>query len=340
LLKQKGPGGLKINSKEGVMGKLFTHCKKISVFVVLLSVSFLLAFTGVNVYATEGGSGAYPNGAEDFMSGAVPPPGYYFINYFLYYHADEFNKGSGDNVDKNFDLKVTVDVLRFLYVTKQKIFGGYWGVHMFIPIMNQDVTATTPLGVKSDTQTGLGDIIVDPFILSWHFSKNFHLATGVDIYMPTGRYDKDDMANTSRNYWTFEPIVAFTYLSDFGLEVSSKFMYDINTNNPDTDYRSGQEFHFDYTVGYKIKNWNVGVGGYYYKQMTDDAVNGEKVKFPEELLGVPDFPDGFRGQAVAVGPQLKYDYKNMSFIVKYLFETEVENRPEGQNLWFKFVYAF
>ena len=207
---------------------------------------------------------------------------------------------------------------------------------MFVPIVYEDVSVGTPIGTISDTQTGLGDIIVDPFILSWHFSKNFHLATGVDIYMPTGRYDQYDLANTSRNYWTFEPIVAFTYLTDFGLEVSSKFMYDINTNNPDTDYRSGQEFHFDYTVGYKIENWNLGVGGYYYKQFTNDKINGEKVV----ALNGMEVDPGFKGQVLAVGPELKYSYKNMSFVLKYLFETAVDNRPEGNNLWFKFVYAF
>ena len=315
------------------MKKVFARGKKF--FVFLLLILSLLVLTSANVYATEGGGGAYPNGAEDFMSGAVPPPGYYFINYFLFYHADKFNNKHGDNVDKDFDLDVIANTFRFIYITKQQIFGGYWGVHIFVPIMYQDVTATTPGGVKSDTKTGLGDIIVDPFILSWH-TKNWHFATGVDIYMPTGSYDKDDMANTSRNYWTFEPIVAFTYISDFGLEVSSKFMYDFNTNNPDTDYRSGQEFHFDYTVGYKIDNWRVGVGGYYYKQVTNDEINGEKVTFPEPL----GFSDGFKGQTIAVGPQLKYDYKNMSFILKYLFETAVENRPQGNDLWFKFVYAF
>ncbi len=315
------------------MKKVFAQGKRF--FVFLLLILSLLVLTSVNVLATEGGGGAYPNGAEDFMSGAVPPPGYYFINYFLFYHADKFNNKHGDNVDKDFDLDVIANTFRFIYITKQQIFGGYWGVHIFVPIMYQDVTATTPGGVKSDTKTGLGDIIVDPFILSWH-TKNWHFATGVDIYMPTGSYDKDDMANTSRNYWTFEPIVALTYMSDFGLEVSSKFMYDFNTNNPDTDYRSGQEFHFDYTVAYKIDNWRVGVGGYYYKQVTNDEINGEKVTFPASL----GFSEGFKGQAVAVGPQLKYDYKNMSFVLKYLFETAVENRPQGNDLWFKFVYAF
>jgi len=315
------------------MGKRFAQFKRVLLFLVL-SISSLLVLTSVNVYATEGGGGAYPNGAEDFMSGAAPPPGYYFIDYFLYYSADKFKGNNGYSGIPDFDLDVVANTFRFIYITKQKILGGYWGVHMFVPIVYQDVSVGTPIGTLSDNKTGLGDIIVDPFILSWHF-KNFHFLTAVDIYMPTGRFDKEDLANTSRNYWTFEPIVAFTYLTDFGLQVSSKIMYDINTNNPDTDYRSGQEFHFDYTVGYKVKNWSLGVGGYYYKQFTNDEMNGKKVV---DLNGLNVDP-GFKGQVFSVGPELKYDYKNMSFILKYLFETAVENRPEGNDLWFKFVYA-
>ena len=73
------------------MGKRFVQFKRVFLFLVLV-ISSLFVLTSVNVYATEGGGGAYPNGAEDFMSGAIPPPGFYFINYFLYYHADEFKQ--------------------------------------------------------------------------------------------------------------------------------------------------------------------------------------------------------------------------------------------------------
>src|SRR4030067_2195104 len=309
------------------MGKLFVRFKKVFILLLLLlSVFSLSVLTSANVYATEGGGNAYPLGAEDFMSGAVPPPGYYFINYFLYYSADRLNNKDGHNVDNDFDLDVVANTFRFIYITKQKIFGGFWGVHMFVPIVYQDVS----LFGTSDDKAGLGDIIIDPFILSWHF-KNWHLATGVDIYMPTGSYDKEDLANISRNYWTFEPIFAFTYISDGGFEVSSKFMYDINTENNDSpygDYKSGQEFHFDYAVGYKVSNWNLGIAGYYYKQITDDEVNGETVP-AVAFLG---FDEGFKGQTFAVGPAVKYNYKNMSFTLKYLWETAVEHRPEGSDL--------
>ena len=120
-----------------------------------------------------------------------------------------------------------------------------------------------------------------------------------------------------------------TYLSDGGFEISAKFMYDINTENDDTKYQSGQEFHVDYTIGYHInKQWAVGLGGYYYVQTTDDEVNGVTP------------PDGFKGQVFAIGPQAQYNYKNMSFTLKWQHEFEAQYKPEGDKFWFNFVYAF
>jgi hypothetical protein len=283
-------------------------------------------------HATEGGGGAYPNGAEDFMSGAVPPPGTYFINYFDYYSADKFAGKNGDIAIPGFKLNVTADVFRFIHVTDKQILGGFWGFHLFVPLMNVDVKTNTPLG--NDSKTGLGDIIIDPVILSWH-GKNWHAAAGVDVYIPTGSYNKNDLANIGRNYWTFEPIIAGTVLTDNGFEASAKLMYDINTTNKDAslmaqgakEYLSGQEFHLDYTLGKKIDAFSLGLSGYYYQQMTNDEADGVTV-------------NDSKGRVFAYGPALKYDYKNMAFSLKYQFETAAKNRPEGNNLWFKFVYAF
>jgi len=293
-------------------------CTILSFLVLCMSLA-----TASPSWATEGGGGAYPNGAEDFMSGAVPPPGTYFINYFDYYSADSFRDNKGGKAPIPFDINVYVNVFRLIHVTNKQILGGYWGMHVFLPLMKMDVH-NSPRG--SGSKEGLGDIIIDPFILSWH-GRNWHAATGIDIYCPTGSYDKDRVANIGRNYWTFEPIVSGTYVTDSGFEVSAKFMYDFNTENTDTDYHSGQEFHVDYTVGQRIGPLNVGVGGYYYQQTTDDEFGGA------------DVPDN-KGMVVAVGPQAKYSHKNMSFIFKYQFEVESRNRPQGNNLWAKFVYAF
>jgi hypothetical protein len=290
-------------------------------FIVLVGAVAL----AVPALATEGGGGAYPNGAESFMVGALPPPGTYFLNYLTYYQASSFKDNNGNDLPVKFNLKATADVLRFVHVTKTDILGANWAVHAFIPVAYMDVE----MGPRSDDRFGLGDIIIDPFILGWH-SKNFHVTTGLDIYIPTGSYNQDRLANTGRNYWTFEPIVAFTYLSDGGFEISAKFMYDFNTENEDTNYQSGQEFHFDYTIGYHInKQWAVGIGGYYYQQTTDDELNGAKVG-----------SDGFEGRVFAIGPVAQYNYKNMSFTAKWQPEFEARNKPEGNKFWFNFVYAF
>jgi hypothetical protein len=84
----------------------------------------------------------------------------------------------------------------------------------------------------------------------------------------------------------------------------------------------------DYSIGKKFDNLSVGLGGYYYKQITNDKQAGAKVG------------DGNKGQAFGIGPQIKYDHKNMSFLLKYQAETSVRNRPDGDKFWLKFVYAF
>lgn len=317
----------KTKSKKGgdsVMKKCEAFRK---LFIMLVAAAVLLspvALTGPAL-ATEGGGGAYPNGAEDFMAGALPPPGTYFKNYLTYYTASKFKDNNGNDLIPDFKLKVVADVLRVIHVTNYQILGASWAVHAFIPLVYQDVKSS----FWSDDRSGLGDIIVDPIILGWHF-KNFHVTAGLDIYIPVGPYDKNRQANIGRNYWTFEPVLGMTYLSDGGLELSAKFMYDINTENDDTKYKSGQEFHMDYTIGYHVnKQWAFGIGGYYYYQTTEDEQNGAKVG-----------PDGFEGRVFSIGPVVQYGYKNMSFTLKWQPEFEARNKPEGNKFWFNFVYAF
>ncbi|HBH86591.1 MAG TPA: hypothetical protein DDY17_03170 [Syntrophaceae bacterium] len=296
-------------------------------FIMLVVAAVLLSPVALagSAFATEGGGGAYPNGAEDFMAGALPPPGTYFKNYLTYYTASAFKDNKGHDLIPDFKLKVVADVLRFVHVTNYKFLGADWAVQAVIPVVYQDVT----LGGRSDDRFGLGDIIVDPIVLGWH-SKNFHITAGLDIYIPVGAYSEDRLANPGRNYWTFEPVLGITYLSNGGFELSAKFMYDFNTENDDTNYESGQEFHFDYTIGYHVnKQWAVGIGGYYYCQRTEDEKNGIK-----------QGPGGFEGRVFSIGPVVRYAYKNMSFALKWQPEFEARNRPEGDKFWFNLVYAF
>ncbi|PWV59851.1 SphA family protein [Plasticicumulans acidivorans] len=285
-----------------------------------IALAVLAGLAAVPVFAKEGPD-QYPNGVENFMSGALPPPGDYFLNYLGHYNG-RLRDSHGNKLPVS--VNATFDALRWVHMSDLKVFGADWGWHMIVPIVHQSMH--TPGG--SGTADGLGDITVDPFILAWHF-PNFHVAAAVDINLPTGKYDKDDpTASIGANYWSFEPLLAMTYLSDGGFEASAKLMYNMKTRNNDTKYQSGDEFHMDYTLAQHVGDWAFGLGGYYLKQTTDDEQYGDTVG------------DGNRGQVFAWGPQIKYDYKGMSFIATWNIETQAENRFEGDKVWLKFVTRF
>jgi hypothetical protein len=272
--------------------------------------------------ATEGGGGAYSNGADDFNIGKMPPAGTYFFNYFNYHYADKLKDNGGHTIPVDFSFNSIGNGFRLFYVSGNKFLGADMGMYIVLPVADVNVKFIE----RSQSKSGLADMAVNPFVLGWHFT-DWHFGAGTDIKAPTGSYSKVDLANIGRNYWTFEPIFAFTYLNTDGYEVSAKLMYDFNTENNATEYLSGQEFHVDYTLGKKIDNFNIGIGGYYYKQLTDDKRNDAKV-------------ENYKGQVFAAGPQFRYNYKYMAFILKYQLETLVKNRAEGENFWFKYIYRF
>jgi hypothetical protein len=69
----------------------------------------------------------------------------------------------------------------------------------------------------SGSKSGLGDISAGPFRLPGHFGKNLHMArrrSRSSCRREATRRRK--LVNLGRNYWTFEPVFAITYLTDGG----------------------------------------------------------------------------------------------------------------------------
>jgi len=302
--------------------KLLKSIKAGSSFILVLAMIFCSIHSAL---AAEGGGSAYLGGNEDFMSGALPGPGFYPIVYAFHYTADELMDGNGDKVPVDFDLDVTGTAFRFIYVSDMTLFGASVAWHAIIPVVDSQVEIAQA-GVDAST-TGLGDIEVSAMILGWHLSKNFHVLGALDIWLPVGEYDVDDAANIGRNYWTVAPVIAPTYISDTGFEISAKLQYLINFENSDTDYTTGHEFICDYTVGQHLGRWMFGLNGMLYLQSTDDELSGNDIS-------------NSKGKVFSIGPAIQYNYKNMFFNAKVQFDTNVENRPKGEKFWFKFMYAF
>lgn len=272
-------------------------------------------------HGTEGGGSSYPMGAENYLTGAMPPPGWYGQVFAESYRADRLLDNQGHKAVNDFHLSADVIAPRLIWVTNQKLLGGDLAFHVNVPLVDLKVDVNG----QHQRKTGMGDIIFGP-ALGYHYSEKFHAIYALDIFAPTGRYDRGDLANLGRNYWDFEPIAAFSYVDPAGINADIKMMYDFNQRNRDTDYRSGQEAHADYSLGWGFGNgWVVGVGGYVYRQTTDDRQNGDRV-------------EDNKGRAFAIGPSIKYSSASGWFVTaKWQQESDVRNRPEGDAYWVKFT---
>ena len=320
------------------------------VFAVLLLISFGL-FHAPAVFAGEGYGNHYPGGNEDFSAGALPPAGTsIFINYLVDYNATTLRDNAGRNQilgvgqlgypKVSFTLNVVADAMRYVKMTNIKLFGGDLLWHVIVPVVYNKVAMDAgPVTIGTQFKYGLGDI--EPGVgIAWHPSKTFHHVAAFDIVMPTGSYNKTDLSNTGRNYWSFNPLWAFTYIGDKdspipGFEVSSKLMYWINTINSETSYTSGQEFQADYLIGQHFGKWAFGANGNILYQTTNDKQYGRTAYDP--LSGLQT---GVKGKALSIGPAISYEIPHGCITFKWQHDVIAQNRPEGDKFWLKWVFAF
>ncbi|VVO23182.1 hypothetical protein PS726_04381 [Pseudomonas fluorescens] len=284
----------------------------------------VIASIGGLTQASERGGSSYPMGAENYMAGAMPPPGVYGQLFVTHYEADTFRGNHGQKLPMDFDIRVDCVAPRLIWVTEQQILGGNLAFHIIVPLVDLKVS----LNGQTQSNSGIGDIIFAP-ALGYHFSEKLHATFAIDTIAPTGKYDRNDLANTGRNYWVFEPVIALSYIDPQGLNVDVKTMYDFNRKNDATDYLSGQELHMDYAVGWGLGNgWVIGVGGYALWQTTDDRQNGQTV-------------EDNKGRSLAIGPSIKYTSNKGWFVTaKWQDETQVRNRPDGNAYWLKLSIPF
>jgi hypothetical protein len=275
--------------------------------------------------ASEGGAEAYPNGADTQRVAVLPPPGTYVLTYTTYYTADRINDASGDALPIPVKIDAEAQIARIAHVSSTKILGATWAQHVLVPLVN----LRTKIGGHSDNRTGLGDIIVNPIILSWNVGKNSHIAAGIDTFIPIGEYRSTRQANLGRNYWTFQPIVTYSYYDPAGPELTVKVMYDLNTKNKATDYKTGETIHTDFSAGYNLDKLTLGVTGYYSKQVKDDRQNGAMVG-----------PNGNRGELFAVGPMLRYQLGHVPISAEWQHEFVAHNRSQGDRFWVKAAFRF
>jgi len=302
-------------------------------------------------HAEEGGSGHYmPGGAASFIDVLPGKPGLGIANFFNYYDGSASGTKQmpwGGLIAGSLDATCNSDTVVVLYETPLKLLGGEYAVGVAIPYVwlevKGDVRITGPAGNtitrnRTERTNGIGDILLYPFMISWTaLNRDLKYNVWLGIYAPTGDYDKGNLANVGKNYWTFEPTVSVSYISSkIGLEVTAFAGLDFNTENEDTDYQSGTQFHLDVTVAQHLPLFGgtIGVGAnfFYYQQLEGDSGSGASL-----------FGD-FKGRTIGIGPVLSYITKvwgkDLAAELKWLPEIDVGNRLEGDSIWFKLAMAF
>lgn len=285
----------------------------------------LASTLGAAAFATEGGGSTYPLGTENFVAGAAPPPGLYVLEYVNYYTTSRVNDGQGNAVPiPGFKVRAAAAATRLIWITPQQALGGHVAAHAIFPLVDLSVRA----GGASDSRTGLGDVTVGGSV-AWHHSPQLHSVLGLDAVLPTGAYDRMRQANIGRNYLSLQPLGVLTWMDPSGFNGDVKATLNFNRTNSDTNYRSGHELIVDYAAGWGLGNgWVVGVGGYVYRQWSDDKVGGVALA-------------GSRGRSQSIGPSVRYaNGKGWLITAKVEKEFGVRNRAQGSQFWLKTTIPF
>ena len=277
--------------------------------------------------AAEGAFSHYLPGANIDIFLAVPPePGFLAANTFWY------QSGSVGETVLDGQIKLSLDISNFLNLTAltytfgQPILGGRYTAGVLVPFGNVDLDATLvgPFGGRyptSESSFDLSDIALIPFQMNWATGPwSFKLSEV--IVAPTGGYSESELVNLGRNYWSFDTIAAVTWFDpEKGTEVSIQPGLMVNTKNSDTDYRTGNEFHLDFTVNQFLSpSFALGIRGYYYQQLTGDSGSGA-------LLG------DYKSESFGAGPGFVWIPKlgggQLTILGKWIHDFSAKNRFES-----------
>jgi hypothetical protein len=283
--------------------------------------------------ATEGGASLYIPGNRGPGAGIVPPPGFYFSNDAFAY-SGEISGGRniqiGGAVLANVRTEVRADFLTATWVTPLDVLGGRMAFGVSLPFGVPRVSAGVLIEAPrlgrtfAFSQRDASFVFGDPVaagILGWD-AGNFHWSVGAAVSVPAGGYEAGELSNLAFNRWIGDVYAAVTWLDpQLGLDISGAVGFEFNSENPDTNYRSGNAFHVDLAIEKNLtKEFSVGLLAGYYDQVSGDGGSGNRI-------------GPFKGRVTAVGATAGYNFTlggtPVSTRIKVLREVDVENRAQG-----------
>ena len=338
----------------------FVRLKFAARFVAVPVAGTIVVCTATSSFADEGGVGFWVPGFVASLAATPQVPGFSFANIVYYSQISAggnvaFAKQvAAGNINVNFNGNLNANVHGSAeplylaipgYTFATPVLGGQAAVILGIPYgrlqANVDATITGNLGLGgpgftigrslTESVTGFGDLVPEA-LLRWNFGVN-NFMTYITGNLTTGRYDPTRIANLGIGHNAIDAGGAYTYFNQkTGFEFSATLGFTYNFKNEHTQYQNGINMHLDLGASqFLTKQWQVGLVGYLYDQLTCDSGPGNRVGC-------------FEGRVAGIGPQIGYlfpiskewqGYVN----VKGYKEFAAQNRPDGWNAWLTFAIS-
>jgi len=299
------------------------YFNKVNIFAVAF---YAFLFTPVSCNLANA-FGHYEPGALGLNAASLPPPGFHYTIYNMFYNASTLHDNNGNFVDAGLDLNVFASAHQFTYMTNQKILGADFGFDMIVPLVNVDIKMA---GVNEST-TGIGDLYFEPFVLGWH-TPRWDFAFALGVFAPTAA--SGEPSSIGKGYWSFMETLGATYYFDesrtWTVSLLTRWLQ--NTENRDTNVTPGTEVVAEYGLAKAFPSENhiitAGIAGYTYAQLTEDSGTGAS-------------DNKFIGNSI--GPEIRYmAFKPFPFQValRYLTEYGAENTTEGTTVCLQLIGSF
>jgi hypothetical protein len=318
--------------------------------------TFVFSIMPKPAVADEGGVSFWIPGFFGSLAAAPQQPGWSFTTMFYntnvkagadvafarQVHRGNINVNFTGNV--NINLKAPPDIQFFApsYTFATPVLGGQ-ATFFLLGAYGRNETSVSgtltgggPLGFtvsggRSDTLWGFGDLIP---MLTVRWNK------GLDNWMvyitgdiPVGAYDPNRLANLGIGHGAIDAGGSYTYFNpQTGHEFSASLGFTYNFENTFTNYKNGIDMHLDWGASqFVTKEWQIGLVGYFYNQLSCDSGSGDRVGC-------------FESRVVGVGPQIghifKIDDQYQGYVnFKGYKEFDAASRPDGWNVWATLVIS-
>ena len=302
------------------------------IFVLSVLVCMSLAMGG----AAFAGHGSYTNGVEGIGAATAPPEGIYYRMYNVYYTANQLKDNNGKSPG-DFRANVYAMANRFIYSSPIDFLGGKLVFDAVIPLVYSKLYYKLDGGdkVMDADRFNLGDILLEPLIVSWH-GERWDAVAALGVFLPTGEFRDPrnslrHAADPGKGFWSFMGSLGGTVYLDQEKTWSASILarYEIHTEQQYTHTTPGNDFHFEWGIGKTInKVFTLGVAGYCSWQTTRDYGK----------LAVNDY----REQLYAIGPEIGFTIPDWNLLVslRTLVEFENRNAPQGVSTILTLTKAF